>query len=72
MNITPEEPLYRTYAKAMLSIDKLPDSLEEKLSLAEGMVKKVKPYGWLSSTQNIATIIMIWEFEQLMQKFTED
>ena len=53
------EPIYRSYAKKMLDIDELPEELENNLAQAEKMIKKVKPCGNLSSTQTIATIIMI-------------
>jgi hypothetical protein len=65
------EPVYRTYAKQMLDVDELPEALEEKLAIAEGLVKKVKPYGTLSSTQTIASIIMVWEIEQLLELHDE-
>lgn len=67
MNINPEEPLYRTYAKQMLDVNELLPSLEEKLAQAEKMVQKVKPCGCLSSTQTIASIIIIWELEELIK-----
>lgn len=63
MNIS-TEPLYITYAKKMLDVDPLPLGLVEKLTQAEEMVKKVKPCGCLSSTQTIASIILMWELEQ--------
>ena len=61
------EPLYRLYAKQMLDVDELPESLEDKLAIVEGLVKKVKPCGCLSSTQTIASIILLWELEQLIE-----
>jgi hypothetical protein len=57
------EPLYRSYAKQMLDVDELPEELESNLAYAERMIKKVKPCGFLSSTQTIATIIMITNLE---------
>jgi len=57
------EPLYRIYAKQMLGVDKLPQKIEYNLAQAEAMIKKVKPCGFLSSTQTIATIIMITNLE---------
>ena len=53
------EPVYRTYAKQMLGVDEIPEELENNLAQAEEMIKRVKPCGNLSSTQTIATIIMI-------------
>jgi hypothetical protein len=66
---TPIEPIYRSYARRMLDVDELPKSLEEKLATVEELVQKVKPHGCLSSTQTIASIIMLWELEQLIQHF---
>lgn len=67
--INPSEPLYRSYAKTMLGVREIPESLEEKLRVAEELVHAVKPHGCLSSTQTIATIIMIWELEQTLKKY---
>lgn len=69
---TPIEPLYRTYAKQMLDVDELPPGLEEKLAMVEKMIQKVKPCGCLSSTQSIASIITLWEIEQLVRKINND
>ena len=63
------EPLYKTYAKRMLGVDKLPESLEKKLAMTEEMVQTVKPCGCLSSTQTIASIILMWELEQTLEHF---
>lgn len=68
MNIS-IEPLYRNYAKQMLGVNQLPESLEEKLAMAESLIQKVKPCGCLSSTQAISNIIMIWELEQTLEHF---
>jgi len=65
--ITPNDPLYRSYARRMLDVDELPESLEEKLATAEKLVQRVKPCGCLSSTQTIASIILIWELESLLE-----
>ena len=70
--ITPDEPLYRYYAKKMLGVDELPPSLEDKLWMAEQMVQKAKPCGCLSSTQTIASIIIMWELEETIKHFTDD
>ena len=57
------EPLYRTYAKQMLNVDELPKEIEYNLAQAEAMIKKIKPCGFLSSTQTIASIIMMTNLE---------
>ena len=67
------EPYYRDVAKEMLDLDHrqdLPESLELKLSEAERLIKIVKPQGCLSSTQVISSIILMWELEETMKKFT--
>jgi len=48
----PAEPLYRTLAKRMLDVDTIPESLEYKLMMAEQLVKKCKPGGFLVSYTN--------------------
>ena len=58
---TPMEPYYSYVARAMLDIDEVPQSLLDKLAYAEMLVKKVKPNGHLSSTQTIASIIIMWQ-----------
>ena len=66
------EPYCITVAKDMLKVDRLPRTLDEKIRTVELMVKQVKPYGCLSSTQTIATIIMMWELEGIVKKFNMD
>ena len=57
------EPIYITYAKEMLGVNKLPEELEYNLVHAETLIKKVKPCGTLSSTQTISAIILQWMAE---------
>ena len=55
-----------TAAKDMLQVYVLDKDLEYKLRRAEEMVQRVKPGGFLTSTQTIATIILLWELEQTL------
>lgn len=57
------EPLYRSYAKQMLGVDQISSELESNLAYAERLIKKVKPCAFLSSTQTIASIILLTEVE---------
>jgi hypothetical protein len=60
------EQLCITYAKQMLEVEILPPRLYAKLIEAERMIQRVKPGGFLSSTQTISTIIFLWQLEEKM------
>ena len=57
------EPYYMQMARLMLDVEEVPYDLVNKLEAVEKMVQTVKPCGYLSSTQTVAAVILLWRFE---------
>lgn len=45
--------------------DEVPPALAERLEAVRGMIRAIKPYGDLRSSQIVATIVLHWHLDEM-------